>query len=141
MIETIEASDAVVGEFRKGFQVHAALAAVRQERVNAASRAMESRLMDGIGQLTHRIDADLYWLARSKFGARCWSDPVFLRDCEKKGLVQRVAGRSDRVMLDMGKASQVGSWRAERGTSHFRDRHSNFATLPTSAFQLPTSTT
>ena len=103
MIETIEASDAVVGEFRKGFAVHAALAAVSQERINAASRAMESRLMDGIGQLTHRIDADLYWLARSKFGAKCWSDPAFIRDCEKKGLVQRVAGRSNKIMVDIGR--------------------------------------
>ena len=59
MIECIEASEAVVGEFRKGFAVHTALAAVRQERLNAASRTIESRLMDGIGQLTHRIDADL----------------------------------------------------------------------------------
>ncbi len=98
IVEGIDASEAVVGEFRKGFAVHAALSAVRQERINAASRSLESRLMDGIGQLTHRIDADLYWLAKFKFGSQCWSDPAFLKDCEKKGLVQRVAGRSSKII-------------------------------------------
>ncbi|MEI6035707.1 MAG: hypothetical protein WCS65_15690 [Verrucomicrobiae bacterium] len=103
MIECIEASEAVVGEFRKGFAVHTALAAVRQERLNAASRTIESRLMDGIGQLTHRIDADFYWAMRAKFGAGCWADKGFVRDCVKRGAVQQVKGRSDRVMLDMGR--------------------------------------
>jgi len=114
MIETIEASDSVVGEFRRGFQVHAALAAVRQERVNAASRAMESRLMEGIGQLTHRIDADVYWLARSKFGAKCWSDPAFMRDCEKRGMIQRVAGKSDKIMVDIGRNIPIKPAKIER---------------------------
>jgi hypothetical protein len=103
LIEHIEAPEAVVGEFRKGFQAHAALAAVRQAKINEASRALESRLVDGIGQLSHRVDADVYWLARHKFGPNCWSDPAFLRDCEKNGMVQRVAGRSDRVMVDLGR--------------------------------------
>lgn len=103
LIADIEASEAVVGEFRKGFQVHAALAAVRQERVNESCRQLQSRLMDGIGQLTHRIDADLYWLARFKYGAKCWSDPDFVRDCEKNGMLQRVAGRTDRITVDMGR--------------------------------------
>lgn len=105
MIEEIEASAAVVGEFRKGFAAQAALAAVRQEQINADSRRIESRLMEGIGQLTHRIDADLYWQARQKFGADCWSDKDFMRDCENKGLVQRVHGRSDRLLFDMGRAA------------------------------------
>jgi hypothetical protein len=103
MIEEIEASEAVVGEFRKGFSVHAALAAVRQERLNAACRSIESRLMDGIGQLTHRIDADFYWAMRAKFGPDCWSDKGFMRDCEKRGAVERVRGHSDKILVDMGR--------------------------------------
>jgi hypothetical protein len=102
LIAEIEAPEAVQAEFRRGFQVHAAMAAARQARVNEACREMESRLMDGVGQLTHRIDADLYWLARLKYGRHCWSDPGFVRDCEKKGLLQRVRGRSDRV-VSMGR--------------------------------------
>jgi hypothetical protein len=102
-IETdIEAPEAVKEEFRRGFHVHAALAAARQARVNEACAAMESRLMDGVGQLRYRIDADLYWVARHKFGRHCWSDPAFLRDCEKKGLIKAVAGRSDRIAVNMG---------------------------------------
>ena len=109
MIETIEASEAVVGEFRKGFQVSAALAALQQKRLNAASRVLESRLMDGIGQLTHRIDADLYWRMRAKFGPGCWSDKAFVRDCEKRGTLQRVRGRSDKVMIDFGRNGTNGT--------------------------------
>lgn len=113
MIETIEASEDVIGEFRKGFAVHSALAAVRQERVNAASRAIESRLMDGLGQLTHRIDADFYWAMRAKFGAGCWSDKGFMRDCVKRGAVQQVRGRSEKIMVDLGRNAERGMRNAE----------------------------
>jgi hypothetical protein len=89
-------------EFRLGFQAKAAMAAVRQERVNAASRTIRAKLMDGIGQLTHRIDADFYWLAKLKYGAQCWSDPDFRADCVKKGAVEQVAGLSDKVMVNFG---------------------------------------
>jgi hypothetical protein len=100
LIEPVEAPRAVLEEFRAGFAARAVLAVKRQERLNAANRRLESasRLMEGIGQKTHEIDAEVYWLCRLKYGPQCWSDPEFLRDSEKRGLVQRVVGRSDRVI-------------------------------------------
>jgi hypothetical protein len=99
LMTDIEVPEAVVGEFRRGFHVHAALAASRQARVNESCRQMESRLMDGIGQLRYRVDADLYFLAVHKFGRKCWSDPAFLRDCEKRGVLEKVRGKTDRVTV------------------------------------------
>lgn len=102
MIEAVEATDAVVREFRLGYQARAAMAAVAQERVNGASRAIESRLMEGIGQLRYRVDADFYWMAREKFGQECWSDKAFLRDCVKRGALHEVRGRSEKTMIHLG---------------------------------------
>jgi hypothetical protein len=98
LIADIEAPDAVMAELRRGEHVRRAMAGVRQERINAACRQIKSRLMDGIGQLTHRIDADVYWAARAKFGDKCWSDKGFVKDCEKRGMIQRVEGKSDKII-------------------------------------------
>lgn len=106
LIADIDAPRAVVEELRAGFHAHAALASVRQERLNEALRRIEnaSRLVDGIGQLQYRIDADLYWHMRQLHGAECWRDPEFLKDCERKGLIQRVKGVSDKVRVGFGSA-------------------------------------
>jgi len=100
LIAPIEASSAVLDEFRKGFQQHAVSAALRQEKVNAYSRQLEnsSRLMDGIGQLKYRIDADLYHHMKAIFGPDCWKDPAFTDALERDGVIQRVKGISDKIM-------------------------------------------
>lgn len=118
LIEPVEAPKAVLEEFRAGFAVRAVLAEKRQERLNAANRRLEnaSRLMEGIGQKTHEIDAEVYWLCRLKYGAQCWSDPGFLRDCERKGLVQRVVGRSDRVVSQTSRTGLTGRRNGTNGT-------------------------
>ena len=101
-----EVTEAVEREFRLGFQARAAMAAVRQERVNEASRALRAKLMDGIGQLTHRVDADFYWMAKLKYGAQCWSDPDFRDDCVRKGAIERVAGQSEKLMVSFAGADR-----------------------------------
>ncbi|GEM_PF-2658443 len=101
VIPQIDAPRAIVDEFRVGFQVHAALAAVRQERIASASKQIESRLVDGIGQLAYQIDSDTYWLMQHKFGRGCWRDADFRRDCENKGMLTRVKGRADKTTLLM----------------------------------------
>lgn len=100
LIEPIECSSAVISEFRKGFKAHAVEAALRQEKVNAYSRRIEnsSRLMDGIGQLKYRIDADLYHHMRAIFGPDCWKDTSFTDALERDGVIQRVKGVSDKIM-------------------------------------------
>ena len=99
-IEPIECSSAVLSEFRNGFKAHAVAAALRQEKVNAYSRQLEnsSRLMDGIGQLKYRIDADLHAHMKAIFGPDCWKDPAFTDALERDGVIQRVKGISDRIM-------------------------------------------
>ena len=100
LIEPIECSSAVISEFRQGFKAHAVEAALRQEKVNAYSRRLEnsSRLMDGIGQLKYRIDADLYHHMRAIFGPDCWKDTSFTDALERDGVIQRVKGVSDKIM-------------------------------------------
>lgn len=100
LIAPIEASSAVLEEFRKGFKQHAVSAALRQEKVNAYSARLEnsSRLMDGIGQLKYRIDADLYHHMKALFGPDCWKDPAFTDALERDGVIQRVKGISDKIM-------------------------------------------
>jgi hypothetical protein len=100
LIAPIEASSAVLDEFRKGFKQHAVSAALRQEKVNAYSRQLEnsSRLMDGIGQLKYRIDADLYHHMKAIFGPDCWKDPAFTDALERDGVIQRVKGISDKII-------------------------------------------
>jgi hypothetical protein len=100
LIEPIECSSAVISEFRQGFRAHAVEAALRQEKVNAYSRRIEnsSRLMDGIGQLKYRIDADLYHHMRAIFGPDCWKDTSFTDALERDGVIQRVKGVSDKIM-------------------------------------------
>ena len=100
LIAPIEASSAVLDEFRKGFKHHAVSAALRQEKVNAFSARLEnsSRLMDGIGQLKYRIDADLYQHMKAIFGPDCWKDSEFTDALERDGVIQRVKGISDKIM-------------------------------------------
>ena len=99
LIEPIECSSAVINEFRQGFKAHAVEAALRQEKVNAYSRRLEnsSRLMDGIGQLKYRIDADLHAHMKAIFGPDCWKDPDFTDKLERDGVIQRVKGISDKI--------------------------------------------
>lgn len=101
LIAPIEVSRAVLEEFRVGFRAHAAMAAVRQERINQSIARLEtaSKLVDGIGQLEYQIDADLYWHMRALHGPDCWRDEAFLKDCEAKGLIKKVKGISDRVAV------------------------------------------
>ena len=100
LVAPIECSSAVLSEFRKGFKAHAVNAALRQEKINAYSARLEnsSKLMDGIGQLKYRIDADLYAHMKAIFGPDCWKDPAFTDALERDGIIQRVKGISDRVM-------------------------------------------
>lgn len=100
LIEPIECSSAVLAEFRNGFKQHAVEASLRQENLNALSRRLEhsSRLMDGIGQLKYRVDADLHAHMKAIFGPDCWKDPAFTDALERDGIIQRVKGISDKIM-------------------------------------------
>jgi hypothetical protein len=111
LVAPIEASSAVLEEFRKGFKQHAVAAALRQEKVNAYSRQLEnsSRLMEGLGQLKYRIDADLYHHMKALFGPDCWKDKAFTDALERDGIIQRVKGISDKIMSFAPESKNVES--------------------------------
>jgi hypothetical protein len=113
LISPIECSSAVLSEFRKGFRQHAVEASLRQEKVNAYSRRLEnsSKLMDGIGQLKYRVDADLHAHMKAIFGPDCWKDPAFTDALERDGVIQRVKGVSDKIMS----FATATDWKPETG--------------------------
>ena len=125
LISPIECSSAVLSEFRKGFRQHAVEASLRQEKVNAYSRRLEnsSKLMDGIGQLKYRVDADLHAHMKAIFGPDCWKDPAFTDALERDGVIQRVKGISDRIMSFAPAAQEQGEkvkgekWKSAEGTA------------------------
>lgn len=97
----IEAPKALLQEFREGAQAKVALAAIKQQKLNAINRTLagSSRLMDGIGQLKYRIDPHLFFFMRHTFGEDCWNDKDFLHCLELDGVIQRVKGISDKIII------------------------------------------
>lgn len=89
LVIPIEAPKAVVDEFRAGFHAEMALAAVRQEKINALNRQLEVKPLEGTGQLVAQVDADVYWAMRARFGPMCWRESGFLEDCFRKGMIEK----------------------------------------------------
>ena len=135
LVAPIEASSAVVEEFRKGFKQHAVAAALRQEKVNAYSRQLEnsSRLMEGLGQLKYRIDADLYHHMKAIFGPDCWKDKAFTDALERDGIIQRVKGISDKIMSFAPESKNVESRKS--GTEAIIEEH----TFPETELPAPST--
>ena len=104
IIGDIEVSGDVLKEFRTGHQMHAAHALIRQEKINQSTAQLRnaSRLMDGIGQLKYQIDGDLYFHMRAIHGPDCWRDPAFLKSAERDGLIRKVKGISNKIIIQRG---------------------------------------
>jgi len=102
LVEEIAVPEVVAQEFRVGWQCKKALAAVRQEKLNALAGVAPSAMVEGLGQLVTRIDADIYWAAKQKFGADCWRDKGFRRDAERKGLIKGIRGVNARRLIVPG---------------------------------------
>lgn len=89
LVVEIEAPQAVVEEFRVGFQAQMAMAKIRQEKINAETRRIRHKLVEGLGQHVASIDADVYFAMRARFGRDCWRNKAFLEDCIRKGMVEK----------------------------------------------------
>jgi hypothetical protein len=87
ILEVTGASEEVLAEFRRGFQAQAVAAAVAQERLNEVVARNPSRMIDGVGQLVGRVNADVYHLMRHKHGEEVWSDPLFRKRAVEGGLM------------------------------------------------------
>ncbi len=65
-------------------QVQAALARLRQHKINQANRHLETRVVEGIGHKVASIDLGVFVQMRNLHGPACWNDPdfiaAFLRD-------------------------------------------------------------
>jgi hypothetical protein len=65
-------------------QVQAALAQLRQHRINQAHAQIETRMVEGLGQKVAEIDLGVFFQMRNQHGHNCWHDPdfiaAFLRD-------------------------------------------------------------
>jgi hypothetical protein len=85
--DTMQLTPALEREFRSGENARFALAAVAQEKLNAAVASEPARMIDGVGQLIGRVDADAYWAMRLKHGPDCWNDPAFRRMALRDGLM------------------------------------------------------
>ncbi len=83
-------SPAVRAELVRGHHARSALAEARQRAVEQEHGYIESRLIDGVGQLAFRVDSEVYWNMRRRFGDDCWKDPGFRRDFLKKNPGARV---------------------------------------------------
>ncbi len=120
LIPDVEVSQSVLAEFREGHRMHAARALIRQQRINASTARLEnsSRLMDGIGQLKYQIDGDLYFHMRAIHGADCWRDPAFLKAAERDGLIKRVKGVSEKIIIQR----RDGIGESKYGTQELRKR-------------------
>jgi len=112
LVADLELPKAVQDEFRVGFQVKMALAAIEQEKLNQVARERDHRLIEGMGQLVARIDPDVYWCFVHKFGPGCWRDKGFLKDCIKKGLISKPVSKSNRTSL------RVNGLKSERQTTN-----------------------
>lgn len=91
IVEVTGATEDVIAEFRRGFQAQAVQAALAQERLNAAVTREPSRMIDGVGQLIGRVDADVYHLMKHRHGEEVWSDPHFRKRALEDGLMAKPA--------------------------------------------------
>jgi hypothetical protein len=98
----LEMSAAVEREFRNGENARFTLAAIAQEKLNAAVQHEGHRTIDGVGQLVARVDPDVYWAMRLKHGEECWNDPAFRKQALRNGLIAKPRIQNERVMVMMG---------------------------------------
>jgi hypothetical protein len=99
LIEEIEAPESVVAEFRHGLQAQLTMAALAQAKLNRLAAQEPSRMIDGVGQLVARVDADVYFAMRHRFGPDCWRDPAFRKACERNELLRPVKSVSGKTTV------------------------------------------
>lgn len=104
ILSEIDAPRAVVDEFRHGLQAQMALAAVAQAKLNALAAEAPAKMIDGVGELVARVDADVYWAMRHKFGPECWSDPGFRKACQKNELLRPIKSVSGKTTIAVNAA-------------------------------------
>lgn len=75
------------------------VAFARQQKIAAASQALDAAYFDGLGELHMRVDADafFYWVKRE--GKDCWNDKSFIHEFKRDNPDVRVITHSRNSMV------------------------------------------
>tara|TARA_Y100000593_G_scaffold33336_1_gene65582 strand:- start:6593 stop:6946 length:354 start_codon:yes stop_codon:yes gene_type:complete len=88
---------AVIDEFRTGWNMQAAKAAVEQKRI--AQAQIERRHIDGVGRLRMQVSPTAYHYWGRRLGYDCWRDKKFLAEFERDNPGCRVKSRSEKTTI------------------------------------------
>lgn len=83
----------------RGEQAKAALAIVRQKRIDEANSRIERKHVDGLGELVMTVDADVFFRMRVLHGDECWSDEHFLKSFGDKNPGARLRSKSPKLTM------------------------------------------
>jgi hypothetical protein len=75
------------------------MAFATQRRIAAATQSLDEHFVDGLGELTMRIDLTAYWHWTMRYGPRIWSDPAFIREYKRDNPETRVKSRSRKIQV------------------------------------------
>lgn len=78
-----EMAHLVKEELLTGWNAKAVMAGLEQQRIAQANERLEQCAVEGIGQHTMTIDADVYW-AWEKTEPGCWADKGWRDDFKKR---------------------------------------------------------
>jgi hypothetical protein len=74
---------AVINEFRKGYQKEMVKAEINHQKIAQTNKVVKRNSIEGIGRLRMSIDPTLYHHWGQKYGYDCWRDNQFLREVER----------------------------------------------------------
>lgn len=83
----------VLAEFQRGWQREHVMAAARQTRIAEATQRIERAAVDGIGEMTMRVDPHAYHYWGQRLGYECWKDKAFRDEFKRDNPEVRVKTR------------------------------------------------
>ena len=75
------------------------LAFASQKRIAAATEKLDQHFVEGLGELTMRIDLTAYWHWTMRYGPKIWSDPAFIREYKRDNPETRVKSKSRKIQV------------------------------------------
>lgn len=84
-----------------GWRAKLMLAHARQRRIKEASDQLANPMIDGVGQCTMRVDANIYHYWGQRLGYECWDDPQFCAEFRRDNPDVRVRteNRTNRIVV------------------------------------------
>lgn len=107
----------VLRELRAGEHAHHVLTGARQQRIAQATQRIEMAGVDGIGQLTMRIDPHSYHYWGQRLGYECWRDKQFRDEFKRDNPEVRVRNRPRKETIIKPRAIQPATANRKPGTA------------------------